>query len=266
MVGLLTINGGAAALVLDLNGAEDADFPVFLEPGPGGTVEPPARNPQRTGYAFGGWFTDAACTTPFAFAEAAVTETTVIYAKWDEILWTLSFLWNDGTGGEYARHPVLDGSYPLWIPPPSRTSYGFAGWFTDAAGTTAFDFTRKAAGDQELYALWDMQHRYVHYSMNYAGGQVNPQAYAVGQNLSSGEFPVPSRAGYGFGGWYETPGCTGPAWTGGVMNQDKTVYAKWQAITYTISFFKGPSWQDQTYSVQVEHGRLLPQITPAQLT
>ncbi|MCL2867038.1 MAG: InlB B-repeat-containing protein, partial [Clostridia bacterium] len=39
------------------------------------------RNPQRTGYIFGGWFKDEACTVPFAIGQPLDGETT-IYAKW----------------------------------------------------------------------------------------------------------------------------------------------------------------------------------------
>lgn len=41
----------------------------------------PTTDPERKGYAFGGWFADAACTTEFDFA-APVAANTTAYAKW----------------------------------------------------------------------------------------------------------------------------------------------------------------------------------------
>lgn len=43
------------------------------------TVQP--EDPTRTGYAFGGWYEDEACTIPFTFGEL-LTKNTTVYAKW----------------------------------------------------------------------------------------------------------------------------------------------------------------------------------------
>ncbi len=39
-------------------------------------------DPHRTGYSFGGWYKDTACTQPFSFDEV-LQATTTVYAKWD---------------------------------------------------------------------------------------------------------------------------------------------------------------------------------------
>ena len=49
-------------------------------PASGSTVTKPA-DPTREGYAFGGWYTDAACTKAYDFA-TAVTSDMTLYAKW----------------------------------------------------------------------------------------------------------------------------------------------------------------------------------------
>lgn len=48
----------------------------------GAKATKPAIDPARKGYAFNGWYSDAACTTEFAFATAAVSAATTVYAKW----------------------------------------------------------------------------------------------------------------------------------------------------------------------------------------
>ena len=48
----------------------------------GQKVAKPA-DPTRSGYAFGGWYTDAACTAAYNFS-SGVTEDLILYAKWTE--------------------------------------------------------------------------------------------------------------------------------------------------------------------------------------
>ena len=49
----------------------------------GETASEPTVIPTKTGYLFGGWYADSACTEEFDFSDP-ITETTVIYAKWNE--------------------------------------------------------------------------------------------------------------------------------------------------------------------------------------
>lgn len=50
----------------------------------GGKVTKPT-DPTATGYTFGGWYKDAACTTEFSFSTAVSADTT-LYAKWTEVV------------------------------------------------------------------------------------------------------------------------------------------------------------------------------------
>ena len=71
-------------LVFDSNLGSDTENkasytpPQFIKTGETGT-EPTA--PTRVGYTFGGWYTDAACTTRFNFS-TVITTRTPVYAKW----------------------------------------------------------------------------------------------------------------------------------------------------------------------------------------
>ena len=246
--------------MLDLNGAVEQDFPLALEPGPDGTVTPPARDPQRAGYRFAGWFTDSAGEIPFDFANTVVTELIEVYAKWEAISWGLTFWLNDGTGEQFAAQSVLDDFYARWPTPPSRAGYGFAGWFTDAEGTpdAAFTFDLPVTLDKDLYAKWDAENYYIHYSRNYAEGAIESLPVSFGATLLPEALPAPQREGYAFGGWYERPECDEEAsWTGGVINADKTVYAKWMAQTYTVIFDAegGSISGSETVSQQISHGQ-----------
>lgn len=57
-----------------------------------GTATTPTVTPQRDGYTFGGWYTNAACTgAAFDFATAVTTDLE-LYAKWDRIKYPVNLL------------------------------------------------------------------------------------------------------------------------------------------------------------------------------
>lgn len=55
----------------------------------------PAPVPEKSGYTFGGWYTDEACQTPFDFNAYVADEgraDITVYAKWDVISYTAKFV------------------------------------------------------------------------------------------------------------------------------------------------------------------------------
>ena len=221
--------------LLNLGGADAEGYQIMLEPGPDGTVARPKQDPVRPGYNFGGWYADEACSEPFDFPRTIVTDTTVIYAKWDVVIRIVRFLYNyyDSPGEEYTWQEVLDGHYAVWPAPPSRPGHTFAGWFADAGGTAPFAFDQKVRGDKALYAKWGAPGTsYIHYSLNYAGGKINSRLEMNGRWLPG----IGIRPGHVFVDWYETPECTGNPWTGGPLGENKILYAKWSAEGFTVTF------------------------------
>ncbi|MFQ9798888.1 MAG: InlB B-repeat-containing protein [Clostridia bacterium] len=67
------------------------------------------------------------------------------------------------------------------------------------------------------------------------GSEIREQRYLEGSALMQ---PTdPTREGYTFAGWYADKGCTKAFDFGaGMPEKDTTVYAKWNANTYTITF------------------------------
>lgn len=124
----------------------------------GETVSKPSA-PTRSGYIFGGWFTNADCSSAYDFS-APVTGDLTLYAKWTPKpadpppaakTHTVRFL--DG-GTELASHTVQEGSKAAPPDEPVKRGYRFAGWHTDPEGTEAFDFETPVTGDLTLYAKW----------------------------------------------------------------------------------------------------------------
>lgn len=112
--------------------------------------------PTRTGYTFGGWFTDS------DFSGDAVTEipadatgNKTFYAKWTANGYTVTFDANEGTVTPESKTVTYDGTYGE-LPTPKRSGYKFLGWFTDLTGTDKVTADNKVSitAAQTLYAHW----------------------------------------------------------------------------------------------------------------
>jgi uncharacterized repeat protein (TIGR02543 family) len=124
--------------------------------------------------------------------------------------------------------------------PPSKVGHTFAGWNTNPSGagtdySPGGSYTENA--DVTLYAMWDVDTYTIAYDAN--GGSNAPSSqtkiYGVDLTLSSN---APTRTGYTFAGW--NPGKAalmtykpGDHYT---ANAATTLYAKWTANTYTVSY------------------------------
>jgi gliding motility-associated-like protein/uncharacterized repeat protein (TIGR02543 family) len=117
------------------------------------TITSPAP-PTRNGYTFAGWFKDTNLTAPWNFATDVVTAATTLFAKWNPILYTVTFSTDGGT----AVAPVQVGYNNTFTAPaaPTKTDVIFGGWYKDAALTTAWNFTTDVVvGNTILYAKWN---------------------------------------------------------------------------------------------------------------
>ncbi|WML24581.1 InlB B-repeat-containing protein [Neobacillus sp. OS1-33] len=107
--------------------------------------------PTRTGYIFGGWYTDAACTNLYDF-NTPVTSNVTLYAKWTTNIYRISFNSNGGT----SVPSTTVGYNKTFTQPtaPKRTGYTFGGWYTDAACTNLYNFNTPVTSNITLYAKW----------------------------------------------------------------------------------------------------------------
>lgn len=113
----------------------------------------------RTGYTFGGWYKESACTNKVGNGGASYTPTASItlYAKWTINTWAVSYNANGGTGAPASQTKTYNQTLTLSSTRPTRSGYTFLGWSTNAAGTgTAYapggSYTANAAAT--LYAVW----------------------------------------------------------------------------------------------------------------
>jgi len=192
----------------------------------------PMLAPIKAGYTFGGWYTDKNHTQAFTF-NSIITGDTTIYAKWEPLKYTVSFEVGDGSAvpnqsvahGEKANEPT---------PVPTKTGYTFGGWYKDAGHTQAYDFNSVITETMTIYAKWNAQTYTVGFNMD--GGSAVPSQSVVHGEKASEPTPEPTKVGYTFGGWYKDAGHTQAYDFNSVITETMTIYAKWNAQTYTVSF------------------------------
>ena len=116
--------------------------------------------PTTTGYTFGGWYTDVACTEGYDFT-TAVTADITLYAKWTINVYAVTFDAN-GLGTAPAAQNVNYGSNATEPAALYSSGYTFGGWYTDPECTAAYDFSTPVTGNLTLYAKWTYNPVYIH--------------------------------------------------------------------------------------------------------
>lgn len=221
----------------------------------GQTVSPVT--PQRSGYAFDGWFTEAACVNAYDFS-SAVTADLQLYAKWTE-LFTVRIDLNYTGAGTVTPQSVKKGekaSVPSGI---TREGYTLTGWFKDAGCTEIYVFDNAVTSNITLYAKWVSDKAVTHnvtFDYNYDNAPANLVVKVEdGQTASSS---APARYGYAFGGWYTEAGCTTAYVFTTAVTSDITLYAKWTVDFYPVYFKYNIEGYTENYMVsEIEPGDAL---------
>ena len=194
--------------------------------------------PSRKGYAFLGWSKNIKASVPEYNngSEIEINNKTTLYAVWSKGF-KLSFNANGGKVSKKSKTVYKYLSYGS-LPVPSKKGYSFVGWYTKKSGgvkveeSTIVNYSKKFT----LYARWIKTNYKINYELN--GGENNSKNKLT-YNITTKTFNLysPSKKGYVFSGWYTSnkyktkvtkikKGSTG----------NKTYYAKWTPIKYTIAF------------------------------
>ena len=216
------------------NGATSGNSPAFSNYvfGSAGITLP---TPAKTGYSFGGWYSDAGLTTqvssPFTTG-AAVT----LYAKWIPPL-TITFEYNGATAGNTVPNETyLYGDAGITLPEPTKDNFVFGGWYSDSGFTNQVTSPYVTDSDVTLYAKWVSLASKVTFNYNGAtGGNVNSyKIYSEGD--SNFKLPSPSKTGYTFVGWFYDAALTQAVPLPFTTTTPVSLYAKWMANTYVVEF------------------------------
>ncbi|MFD4493256.1 InlB B-repeat-containing protein, partial [Lysinibacillus fusiformis] len=196
----------------------------------GGKATMPQVEPTKAGYTFGGWYTDAGHTQVYDF-NSNISGNITIYAKWNAQMHTVSF---EVDGGSAIANQTVAHGEKASAPTPAKVGYTFEGWYTDVTHTDIYDFNKEITANTTIYAKWEPLKYTVSFEVD-GGSTVSNQSVAHGEKASE-PTPVPTKAGYTFGGWYTDVGRTQAYDFTSVITEATTIYAKWNAQTYTVSF------------------------------
>ena len=201
-------------------------------------------DPTRTGYDFGGWYKEQALTNEFNFALDTISADTTIYAKWFK---TCTVTYNPNYEGAVNLTAQTSMGIAEEKQLENRDKNQFAGWYTEAACTNAFNFTTVLENDITLYAKWvqigDATYN-VTFNLGYDGAPAIT-AQEVVENTRATKPTDPERTGYEFGGWYKEAGCTNVFnFNTELITADTVIYAKWNQIykvTYKYNYTDCPA-------------------------
>lgn len=117
---------------------------------------------------------------------------------------------------------------------PSKENHTFAGWYN---GDEKFDFdadTTNAPNVLNLVAKWDINKYTVQFVSDYGSFADKPIEY--GGTIDPDKLTIPIVEGYTFGGWYADEDRTIEFDFTQPIKSNTTVYAKWTAKDYEVSF------------------------------
>ena len=117
---------------------------------------------------------------------------------------------------------------------PSKENHTFAGWYN---GDEKFDFdadTTNAPNVLELVAKWDINQYTVQFVSDY--GSFADQPIKHGGTIDPDKLTIPDVNGYTFGGWYADEAHETKFDFTKPITSNTTVYAKWTANDYEVSF------------------------------
>ncbi|MBR5127046.1 MAG: InlB B-repeat-containing protein, partial [Roseburia sp.] len=210
---------------------------------PGRKITEPA-SLNRVGHIFEGWYTSNEImddTTKWDFKNNVVESNITLYAKWKPNTYTLSFDLNcEEAETVESKKVTYNTSYGI-LPTVIREGYIFTGWYTEKeAGTlVTAETVVSRAENHTLYAHYEAESYSV--TFNAGEGTVTTAQKDVTYDQAYGELPEASREGYVFKGWYteKEAGTLVTAETIVSRTENHTLYARYEAVDYTVTFDAG---------------------------
>ena len=216
----------------------DSHSEVFV---PGGSTQFKIHSlPHHMGYELDG-FTfygkDELVADEFGVYEGEpVTETIYLFAKYTIIEYSLDLVFNGGT--EISYPDVFTVEKPYSLPEITRTGYTFEGWYSSPTYATNKKCTSTSGiyNDVKLYAKFTPNKYEITYfqdsfdltlDYNYEGSTNKVYNVTSAQTIT---YPVPTRSGYIFTGWYTDEDCTEYFDTDTVIYENTTLYAGWKSL------------------------------------
>lgn len=148
----------------------------------------------------------------------------------------------DSQGGTPTPAPITgiaSGDTVVTLPAaPTEAGYTFNGWFTATTGGTAFTASTPVTASITVYAQWTINQYTVTFDKNGGDTEASPTTRTADYNTTvTLPTTVPTKTGYAFASWNTQADGLGTAFTAATpVTASLTVYAKWTADTYTVTY------------------------------
>ena len=113
-------------------------------------------HPARTGYTFGGWYTDNSFRTRVTRIEKGSTGNKTFYAKWTAVSYKITYYLNGGknaSGNPSAYSVTTD---RIILKDPVKSGYTFKGWYLESSfRTKVTNIAKGSTGNKSFYARWE---------------------------------------------------------------------------------------------------------------
>ena len=184
--------------------------------------------PERSGYDFGGWFTQSEGKGDQVTSATTLTTANdhTLYAYWTIKRYTIDYNLAGGTNS--AKNPASYTTEQLVVlKAPTKTGYSFLGWTWAGQTEPMTDVILDgASGDKSYTANWQINsYKAVFYRED--GSLIAEQVYEYGATIKA---PNPGeKEGFVFAGWGATVPATMPA-------NDLSFVSQWSRETYDIFY------------------------------
>ena len=225
-----------------------ADGTTFAQPQTidrGGKFTEPAA-PSKENHTFAGWYNGD---EKFDFDADTTNAPNVLelVAKWEKSKYTVKFVSEHGDAPTSQNVP-----YNETATDPGKLSaegYTFIGWYTDETYTKEFDFTKPITSNTTVYAKWTANDYEVSFVTEHGDPPTSQNVKYNGTATDPGKL---TAEGYTFVGWYTDDTYSTEFDFTKPIKSNTTVYAKWTANDYEVSFItehgNAPTSQNVKYN------------------
>jgi uncharacterized repeat protein (TIGR02543 family) len=178
--------------------------------------------PKKTGYSFGGWFTDRANKTRISSTSLVDPFDKTLFAKWSPNPQKITF----NIDGQLTAKTYYYDSKLTNTPKVTNKGYSLLGWYTKPSGGVKASIIHS---DMTLYPRWNANKYKVKFDVN-KGKKIKKKSKKVTFDKPIGKLPRAKRSGYKFRGWFtkKKGGNKITKTTKWNFAKNRTMYAHWK--------------------------------------
>lgn len=191
--------------------------------------------PTRTGYTFVGWATSSSATSATYSSGSIYSKNAAVtlYAVWRKQNFTVTYKANGGHGAPGAQTQTYNTAITVTSQQAEKT---YEVIFNPNGGTVSPTYYNIAC----TFVSWNTNKNGTGTTVK-SGSSYKPNAnvtlYAIYTNPQLGGYPIPSRTGYTFNGWYTAASGGSRVNSSTVISDNTTLYAQWSIETYSVVYY-----------------------------